>query len=127
MPTRILVVDDALFMRKLIRDALDPYGFTIVGEAENGQQGVAMFRDLKPDIVTLDIVMPEMDGLQALAALKQENRDARVIMITALEQRDLMLEAVRLGATDFIVKPFSEDRVLSAIEKALGRGTQKVH
>lgn len=121
MTTRVLIIDDALFMRKLIRDALSPYGFTIVGEAENGLQGVSLFKDLRPDLVTLDIVMPEMDGLEALAALKKERSDARVVMITALEQRDLMLQAVRLGASDFIVKPFTDDRVLSAVEKALGR------
>lgn len=121
MSTRVLIVDDALFMRKLIREALTPYGFNIVGEAENGEQGVNMYKELNPDLVTLDIVMPEMDGIQALTALKKWNNQAKVIMITALEQRDLMLQAVRLGVSDFIVKPFTDDRVLSAIEKALGR------
>lgn len=117
--TRILIVDDALFMRKLIRDALEPLGFTICGEAGDGNIAIEKFRELRPDLTTLDIVMPNADGLAALAGIRQIDPKAKVIMVTAVDQREAMLRAMHLGVSDFIVKPFDADRILSAVEKAL--------
>ncbi len=117
--TSILIVDDAIFMRKLIRDALEPIGFTICGEASDGNQAIDRFRELKPDIVTLDIVMPNADGLAALAGIRQIDPKAKVIMVTAVDQREAMLRAMHLGVSDFIVKPFDADRIVAAVEKAL--------
>lgn len=119
--TSILIVDDALFMRKLIRDALEPLGFEIVGEAENGAEGLEKFEALKPDVTTLDIVMPEMNGIEMLGEIRRKHPEAKVIMITAVDQRDMMLDAMRLGVADFIVKPFDEERVVAAVEKAANR------
>ncbi len=117
--TSVLIVDDAIFMRKLIRDALEPIGFTICGEASDGNQAIERFRELKPDITTLDIVMPNADGLAALAGIRQLDPKAKVIMVTAVDQRDAMLRAMHLGVSDFIVKPFDADRIVAAVEKAL--------
>ena len=121
---KVLIVDDALFMRRMIRMALEPLGFEIVGEAENGRVGVEQFKKLKPDLVTMDIVMPEMDGLEALEAIRAEDPEAKVIMITAVDQRESMLKAMKLGVSDFVVKPFDDDRIISAAEKAIGRSVR---
>ncbi|OVE81424.1 two-component system response regulator [bacterium M21] len=118
---KVLIVDDALFMRRMIRNALEPLGFEIVGEASNGVEGLQMFNELSPDITTLDIVMPEMDGIETLEKIREQSPDAKIIMITAVDQRDSMLQAMKLGVSDFVVKPFDEDRIISAAEKALGR------
>lgn len=117
--TSVLIVDDALFMRKLIRDALEPIGFTICGEASNGNQAIELFRSLRPDVTTLDIVMPEADGLTALSGIREIDPKAKVIMVTAVDQREAMLRAMHLGVSDFIVKPFDADRIVAAVEKAL--------
>jgi two-component system chemotaxis response regulator CheY len=119
--SKILIVDDALFVRRMIKGALEPLGFNIIGEAENGQVGLQMIEELKPDLVTLDIVMPEMDGIEMLSALRDKHMNTKVIMITAVDQRDMMLKAMKFGISDFIVKPFEEERVISAVEKALER------
>ncbi len=118
---RILIVDDALFMRRLIREALEPVGFEIVGEAENGLEALKIYDAEKPDLMTLDIIMPEMDGIQVLQEIRKKYPDAKIIMITAVDQRDCMLKAMSLGVSDFIVKPFDDTRVVSAVEKAIGR------
>lgn len=117
--TRVLIVDDAMFMRKLIRDALEPLGFTVCGEAADGDQAVERWRELRPDLTTLDIVMPKADGLAALAGIRRIDPRAKVIMVTAVDQRDAMLRAMHLGVSDFIVKPFDADRIVAAVEKAL--------
>ncbi len=117
--TSVLIVDDAIFMRKLIRDALEPIGFAICGEAGDGDQAIELYRQLKPDITTLDIVMPRADGLAALAGIREINPTAKVIMVTAVDQREAMLRAMHLGVSDFIVKPFDADRIVAAVEKAL--------
>ncbi|MFW5750719.1 MAG: response regulator [Planctomycetota bacterium] len=119
--TRVLIVDDAAFMRQLIRDALEPLGFEIVAEAGNGRDALERYRELRPDLITLDIVMPEMDGLSTLEAIRAEDHQTPVIMVTAVDQRDSMLRAMRLGIADFVVKPFDEDRIVSAVDKAVGR------
>jgi two-component system chemotaxis response regulator CheY len=117
---RVLVVDDAAFMRKMVTDALSGGGHDIVGEAANGAEAVQRFQELRPDVMTLDITMPEKDGLAALREIIAVDPGAKVVMCSALGQESKVLESIKLGAKDFVVKPFQADRVLSAIEKALG-------
>ena len=117
---RVLVVDDAAFMRKMVSDALTGGGHEIVGEAANGAEAVQRFQELRPDIMTLDITMPEKDGLAALKEIIAVDPGAKVVMCSALGQESKVLESIKLGAKDFVVKPFQVDRVLSAMEKALG-------
>jgi two-component system chemotaxis response regulator CheY len=116
----VLVVDDAAFMRKMVTDALSGGGHEIVGEAANGDEAVQRFQELRPDVMTLDITMPEKDGLTALREIIAVDPGAKVVMCSALGQESKVLESIKLGAKDFVVKPFQADRVLSAIEKALG-------
>jgi len=123
--TKVLIVDDALFMRQLIKNALTPLGVEIVGEAENGREGLEKFNELQPDLVTMDIVMPEMDGIEALEKIKESKPEAKVIMVTAVDQRESMLHAMKLGVSDFVVKPFNDERIISAVEKTLGKQIQK--
>ncbi|MGO9321031.1 MAG: response regulator [Solirubrobacteraceae bacterium] len=117
---RILVVDDAAFMRKVLTDALTGGGHEVVGEAGNGNEAVAQFQDVRPDLTTLDITMPESDGLEALRAILAADPAAKVIMCSALGAEDKVLESIRIGAKDFVVKPFQADRVLEAVGRALG-------
>jgi two-component system, chemotaxis family, chemotaxis protein CheY len=116
---RVLVVDDAVFMRKMVSDALARGGHEIVGEAGNGQEAIERYQELKPEVTTLDITMPEMDGIAALKAILDLDPTARVIMCSALGQESKVLEAVKAGARDFVVKPFQPERVLEAVGKAL--------
>jgi two-component system chemotaxis response regulator CheY len=116
---RVLVVDDAAFMRKMVGDALAKGGHEVVGEAGNGVEAIARFQELKPDLMTLDITMPEKDGLAALAEIVAADPSARVVMCSALGQESKVLEAIKLGAKDFVVKPFQPARVLEAVGKAL--------
>ena len=116
---RVLVVDDAAFMRKMVSDALAKGGHEVVGEAGNGVEAIARFQELKPDLMTLDITMPEKDGLAALAEIVAADPSARVVMCSALGQEAKVLEAIKLGAKDFVVKPFQAARGLGAVEKAL--------
>ena len=116
---RVLVVDDAAFMRKMVSDALAKGGHEVVGEAGNGVEAIAQYQALKPDLVTLDITMPEKDGLTALAEIVAADPSARVVMCSALGQEAKVLEAIKLGAKDFVVKPFQPDRVIEAVGKAL--------
>ena len=116
---RVLVVDDAAFMRKMVSDALATGGHEVVGEAGNGVEAIAQFQQIKPDLVTLDITMPEKDGLAALAEIVAADPSARVVMCSALGQESKVLEAIKLGAKDFVVKPFQPARVIEAVDKAL--------
>jgi two-component system chemotaxis response regulator CheY len=116
---RVLVVDDAAFMRKMVSDALTKGGHEVVGEAGNGVEAIARFQELKPDLMTLDITMPEKDGLSALAEIVAADPSARVVMCSALGQESKVLEAIKLGAKDFVVKPFQPARVIEAVGKAL--------
>jgi two-component system, chemotaxis family, chemotaxis protein CheY len=116
---RVLVVDDAAFMRKMVSDALSGGGHEIVGEAGNGDEAVQRYRELRPDVMTLDITMPEKDGISALKEIIAADPGAKVVMCSALGQESKVLESIKLGAKDFVVKPFQADRVLSAIDKAL--------
>src|SRR6266508_5862256 len=115
----ILVVDDAAFMRKMVTDALTKGGHEVIGEAGNGAEAVEQYQSLKPDLTTLDSTMPEKDGLSALKDIMALDPSAKVIMCSALGQESKVLESIKLGAKDFVVKPFQADRVLEAIGKAL--------
>jgi two-component system chemotaxis response regulator CheY len=117
---RVLVVDDAVFMRKMVSDALAGGGHEVVGEAANGQEAVERYQELQPEVTTLDITMPELDGISALKAILDLDPGARVVMCSALGQESKVLEAVKAGARDFVVKPFQPERVLEAVGKALG-------
>ena len=117
MANRILITDDALFMRVTLKNILTQRGFEVVGEAQNGRESVEMYQSLKPDLVTMDITMPEMDGLQALKEIKAIDPNAKVIMCTAMGQKNMVVEAIQAGAKDFIVKPFQPDRVVDAVKK----------
>ena len=117
---RVLVVDDAAFMRKMVTDALTKGGHEVVGEAGNGIEALSQFQALKPDLMTLDITMPEKDGLAALADIMAADPSAKVVMCSALGQESKVLESIKLGAKDFVVKPFKPDRVIDAVGKALG-------
>ena len=116
---RVLVVDDAAFMRKMVSDALTKGGHEVVGEAGNGVEAIERFQELKPEVMTLDITMPEKDGLSALREIIALDPAARVIMCSALGQESKVLESIKAGAKDFVVKPFQPDRVNDAITKAL--------
>ena len=120
MSKKVLVVDDAAFMRMMLKDILTKNGFEIVGEAENGAIGVAAFQKLKPDIVTMDITMPEMNGIDAVKAIKTLDPAAKVVMVSAMGQQSMVIEAIQAGASDFIVKPFQPERVIDALTKVLG-------
>ena len=116
----VLIVDDAAFMRMMIKDILSKNGFEIVGEAENGQKALEKWTELRPDLTTMDITMPEMDGISAVKEIKKVDPNAKVIMCSAMGQQAMVIEAIQSGARDFIVKPFQPDRVIEAVRKALG-------
>jgi two-component system, chemotaxis family, chemotaxis protein CheY len=118
MPS-VLIADDAAFMRMMIKNILTEAGYDIVGEAENGQVAVAKYRELSPDLTTMDITMPEMDGLAALKEIRGADPSARVVMCSAMGQQSMVIESIQAGARDFIVKPFQPERVLEAVTKAL--------
>ena len=120
MAKNILVCDDAAFMRMMIKDILTKNGYNVAGEAENGAKAVEKYNELKPDLVLMDITMPEMDGLQALKEIKKLDGDAKIIMCSAMGQQAMVIESIQSGAKDFIVKPFQADRVLEAVKKVVG-------
>ncbi len=122
MAKRILIVDDATFMRTMIREIVLGAGYEVVGEAEDGLQALEMYRAEDPDLVTMDVTMPEMDGITALREILKIDAEARVIICSAMGERELVLEAMKAGALDFIVKPFKAESVLEAIQNALGEG-----
>lgn len=117
---KVLIVDDAAFMRMMIKDILVKNGFEISGEAPNGLKAIELYKADKPDVVTLDITMPEMDGIQALKGIRNYDPNAKVIMCSAMGQQAMVMEAIKSGAKDFIVKPFQAERVIEAIKKVLG-------
>lgn len=119
MAARILVVDDAAFMRMMIRDILVKNGYEVAGEAANGNEAVLKYQELRPDVTTMDITMPEMDGITAVREIRKADPNARIIMCSAMGQQAMVLDAIQAGARDFIVKPFQEDRVVDAIKKVL--------
>lgn len=120
MGKRVLIVDDAIFMRMKLRDILEKGGFEVVAEAQNGLEAVDKYKTEMPDIVTLDITMPEMDGITALKKIKLIDPGAKVIMCSAMGQQSMVMDAIQAGASDFIVKPFETERVLQSVNKTIG-------
>ncbi len=120
MATRVLIVDDAAFMRMMIKEILTKNGYEIAGEAENGTKAVEKFQEVHPDLTTMDITMPEMDGITAVKEIRKIEPGAKIIMCSAMGQQAMVIEAIQSGARDFIVKPFQPDRVLEAVRKAVG-------
>ena len=118
----ILIVDDALFMRTVLRDILTKNGYQVVGEATNGNEAIEKYKELSPDITTMDITMPEMDGIEALRQIMEINQDAKIIMCSAMGQQGIVVEAIKEGACDFIIKPFQPNRVVQAMQKAVQVG-----
>lgn len=117
---RVLVVDDAAFMRMMLTNMLVKGGHEVVGQAENGKQAIEMYSSLLPDLVTLDITMPEMDGLEALKLIMAKDPNAKIVMCSAMGQQAMVLDAVKSGAKDFIVKPFEESKILETVTKVVG-------
>lgn len=117
--TKILIVDDAAFMRMMLKDILTSNGFEVVGEAANGNEAIAKFLELSPDIVTMDITMPHCDGIEALKKIMVLNSNAKVIMCSAMGQQAMVIESIQAGAKDFIVKPFQPQRVMDSINKVV--------
>lgn len=122
MALRVLIVDDALFMRNMLKDIFVRAGFEIAGEAADGETAVTSYRELRPDLVTMDIVMPGCNGIEALQEICREDPDACVVMCSALGQEGLVLQAVQAGARDFILKPFKEERVMDVVRRVTGQG-----
>lgn len=120
MAKRVLVVDDAAFMRMMIKDVLSKNGYEIAGEAENGLKAIEKYKELAPDLVLMDITMPEMDGIQAVKNIKAIDPNAKIVMCSAMGQQAMVIESIQAGARDFIVKPFQQDRVLEAVRKVVG-------
>ncbi len=116
---KILIVDDSRTSRKMLKEIFENGGHEVIGEASNGEEGVILYKECKPDVVTMDITMPNMNGLEALMCIKKEDRNSKVIMITAAGQKEKMLQAIKEGADDFITKPFDADQILGAIERVM--------
>ncbi|KGK90362.1 chemotaxis protein CheY [Desulfosporosinus sp. HMP52] len=119
MSATIMIVDDAAFMRMMVKDILQKNGFNVVGEAENGAIAVEKYKELQPNLTIMDITMPEMDGLQAVKEIRKFDAKARIIMCSAMGQQSMVIEAIQSGAKDFVVKPFQAERVVEAVTKAL--------
>lgn len=119
MSKKILIVDDALFMRKLLKDLLVAAGYEVVGEAENGREGFEAYLQHRPDLVTMDITMPEVSGLESLQFIMEADSKAKVIMCSAMGQEKMVTEAIMRGAKGFLVKPFNRDLVLDEVAKVL--------
>ena len=123
---RVLIVDDAMFMRMMLKDILSKNGYEVVGEAANGKEAIDKYIELRPDLVLLDITMPEMDGIEALKKIKMIEPKAKIIMCSAMGQQAMVIEAIQNGALDFVVKPFQQDRVIESLQKveALASGSK---
>lgn len=120
MSKKILIVDDAAFMRMMIKDILTKNGYEVVGEAENGAKAIEKFKELSPDLVIMDITMPELDGIAAVKEIKKIDGDSKIIMCSAMGQQAMVIESIQAGARDFIVKPFQAERIVEAVKKVLG-------
>lgn len=119
MAKRILIVDDAVFMRMKLKDILEKNGYEVAGEAQNGQEAFDKYKVEKPDLVTMDITMPEVDGLDALKMIMKADPNAKVVMCSAMGQQGMVMDAIKSGAVDFIVKPFDTERVIKSLDRAL--------
>lgn len=117
---KILVVDDAKVTRMVIKRLLTQHGYQVVGEAGNGREAFEKYKELKPDAVTMDIIMPEVDGIQGLKDILAFDKQAKVVMISAIDQRDALMESLRNGAADYVVKPFEDDRMVASLKNILG-------
>ena len=118
----VLVVDDALFMRRMISDILAKDGHQVIGQGENAKEAVALYKKLKPDVVTLDIVMPEVNGMDTMKAIQeilQLDKEAKIVMVSAMGQQELVVQSIRAGAKDFVVKPFEPKQVTEAVRRLL--------
>lgn len=115
----ILICDDAMFMRTMLKDIVTKNGFTVVGEAANGKEAYELYKSLKPDIVTMDITMPEVDGIEGLKEIIKFDPRAKVVMCSAMGQQALVVESIQSGAKDFVVKPFQAEHVVEALEKVI--------
>jgi two-component system chemotaxis response regulator CheY len=124
MPYRVLIADDAAFMREMLREILTDAGFRVVAEAEDGVQAVASYREHRPDLVTLDIVMPRKSGIDTLREIRAEDPNACVVMCSALGQEALVMEALDSGARDYVVKPFRSDQVVAAVTRAVQKARE---
>lgn len=120
MSKRVLIVDDAVFMRMMIKDILNKNGYEVVGEADNGLKAIEKYKEVTPDLVLMDITMPEMNGIEAVKNIKGLDPEAKIIMCSAMGQQTMVIESIQAGAKDFIVKPFQADRVLDAVRKVVG-------
>jgi two-component system chemotaxis response regulator CheY len=120
MGKKVLIVDDAAFMRMMIKDILTKNGYEVVGEADNGARAIEKFKELTPDLVIMDITMPEVDGIAAVKEIKKINSESKIIMCSAMGQQAMVIESIQAGARDFIVKPFQAERVIEAVKKVLG-------
>ena len=120
MGKKVLIVDDAVFMRMMLRDILEKNGYEISGEASNGYEAIEAYQNNPADVVTMDVTMPEMDGLKALIEIRKIDPAAKVIMCSAMGQQAMVMDAIKAGAKDFIVKPFNGERVIEAVGKVLG-------
>ncbi len=120
MSRKLLLVDDAPIIRLKLKNILQAQNYEVVGEANNGVEAIEKYKELKPDLVTMDIVMPEKDGIEALGDILKIDSNAKVVMVTAIDQRDSLMKAIQLGAVDYIIKPFEDERVIEAINKAAG-------
>lgn len=119
MGKRVLIVDDAAFMRMMIKDILTKHGYEVCSEAENGAKAIEKYKEDSPDLVLMDITMPEVDGIQAVKEIKKIDKDAKIVMCSAMGQQAMVIESIQAGASDFIVKPFQADRVIEAVKKVL--------
>lgn len=120
MSKNVLIADDAAFMRMMLKDILVKSGYTVVGEAKNGQEAIEQYQTCTPDLVTMDITMPQKDGIAALKEIMAANPGAKIIMCSAMGQQGMVIEAIQSGAKDFIVKPFKPERVIASIKKVIG-------
>lgn len=120
MSKRVLIVDDAAFMRMMIKDILNKNGYEVAGEAENGLRALEKYKELTPDLVLMDITMPEMNGIDAVKNIRAIDPGAKIVMCSAMGQQAMVIESIQAGAKDFIVKPFQADRVLEAVRKVVG-------
>ena len=123
MKAKILIADDSAYIRSILKDLLLRNGYDVIGEAENGREVIELYGKLKPDVIAMDIMMPEMSGTQALKELKERYPEARVVMSALMGQQNLVVEAIRAGAAEFFIKPVQAERVVEAIDKALQRRT----
>ncbi|MBO5302908.1 MAG: response regulator [Lachnospiraceae bacterium] len=116
----VLIVDDSRTSRKILKSLLEEGGFEVIGEAVNGEEGYLKYKELRPDIVTMDITMPTMDGIESLTLIKKENPEAKVVMITAAGQKEKMVDALKRGAEEFVTKPFNDAEVIATLNRVVG-------